>query len=280
MSIRHAAAIALTWALCASALVEAAERAVVVPRQDGTSKRYVIDRRLGSGALAEVYEGHDAATGEKVALKILHDRNQHGVVAGRPILEHEHLILERARAGARGAFPQSYGVGYTDDGTRRQALAMELVPGETLGTHPRLVSHRRSPGKAVRILIKLATDVDRLNRAGIAHNDIHPGNVKIVGDRSASARLIDVGYAGAYVPGAANEDLHSRQGHGLARLALALLTGKRSDDGSALASVPKVSARAADGSVVTLQEVIRAALRNEYATADAFALALRPFRAM
>jgi hypothetical protein len=154
---------------------------------------------------------------------------------------------------------------------------LELLPGTTLGNNAYQVSHKRPVGKAVRILIKLAEDVERLNRAGLGHNDIHPGNVKIDGERSASARLVDGGHLAPYAPGSVNRDIQSGGFRGLARVGLSMLTGLRSDAPGSVASIPLVSAIGADGNVVTLQAVILKALRNEYSSAGEFARDLRPF---
>jgi hypothetical protein len=135
-------------------------------------------------------------------------------------------------------------------------------------------------GKAARILIKLSTDVDRMNLAGWAHYDIHPGNVRIDHDHSATARLVDVGHTGGFQLGGQNPDLESNGYLGLARIGLALVTGMRSDDPQALAAIPSVSVRTADGSTVTFEAVLRAALAGKYIRASQFATALTPFSAL
>ena len=245
---------------------------VVVTKADGTRARYAVGQRLGSGGWADVYAGHDLATGQKVALKILNIQYQAGRVHGQPVLQYEHQVLsalEKAQAG----LPRSFGFGATDDAAARPTLVMELVPGTSLGPNWRAADRARPVGKAVRVVIKLAEDVERMHQAGWSHNDIHPGNVKIDNDRSATARLVDVGLVGPYRPGGRDPDLESKGYLGLARLGLALLTGGRTNDPQPLASLSLTQGVGRD-----LAAVMSRALSGGYASAGDFARALAPFR--
>src|SRR5256885_2738226 len=94
---------------------------------DGTlvDGRYRIERRLGSGGMADVYCAYDHQLGRQIALKVLHRRFAR---------DREFVERFRREASAAAGLQHSNVVGVFDrgeyDGT--YYIAMEYLPGRTL----------------------------------------------------------------------------------------------------------------------------------------------------
>ena len=83
--------------------------------------RYVLQHKLGAGAMGTVYEALDDKLGRRVALKVLH---------GDLRMKHHQRMQREALALARLSHPNVvhlYEIGLVED---RTFIAMELVPGE------------------------------------------------------------------------------------------------------------------------------------------------------
>src|SRR3954451_17808291 len=122
-------------------MAEVAEGAVV----DG---RYRIERRIGSGGMADVYCAHDSQLGRQIAIKMLHRRFAR---------DHEFVERFRREASAAAGLQHPNVVGVFDrgeyDGT--YYIAMEYLPGRTLKDVIREeapLSQERVIGFAIQIL--------------------------------------------------------------------------------------------------------------------------------
>ena len=147
--------------------------------------RYRLDRRIGSGGMADVYAGTDLVLERRVAVKRL-----------SPALVGDAVALRRfqreARALASTHDPNVvavFDVGEDHDGPY---LVMELVEGRTL----RAVLDREGrlePDRALRIAAAVAQGLAAVHRHGVIHRDVKPSNVFVTDDEQV--KIGDFGIA-------------------------------------------------------------------------------------
>ncbi|HLM03320.1 MAG TPA: protein kinase [Pyrinomonadaceae bacterium] len=143
------------------------------------ARRYFIERRLGRGAMGQVYLARDENLGtRRVAVKTVRQDllNSEDLQEGEAIVRFER----EARSAASISHPHVVDVtdfGKTEDGVFY--LVMEYVEGETL--------HRllRREGtltvkRAVNLLKQIAEGVEAAHDAGILHRDLKPANIFIM----------------------------------------------------------------------------------------------------
>jgi beta-lactam-binding protein with PASTA domain/predicted Ser/Thr protein kinase len=148
-------------------------------------KRYVIQRKLGSGGMAIVYLAEDQELGRRVALKLLDDRHAS-----------DEQFVERFRREAQSAAGLNHPniVSIFDRGFAEGTyyIAMEFLDGRTL--KELLVRNGPTP-------IPIAIDYSRqilgalsfAHRNGIVHRDIKPHNIVVGGD--GRLKVTDFGIA-------------------------------------------------------------------------------------
>src|ERR671938_916344 len=94
---------------------------------DGTvvDGRYTIERRIGSGGMADVYCAHDAHLGREVAIKVLHRRFSR---------DREFVERFKREASAAASLNHPNVVNVFDRGEHDGTyyIAMENLPGRTL----------------------------------------------------------------------------------------------------------------------------------------------------
>ena len=149
--------------------------------------RYVVERLLGSGGMAQVYLTHDEVLHRHLAPKIL--REQYA--------EDEEFI-RRFRCEARSAASLShpnivsiYDQGRSEDG--EYYIAMEYVPGGTL--KERLLREGVLESAAVRITLQIAEALSEAHEQGVIHRDIKPQNVLLT--HKGAVKVTDFGIARA-----------------------------------------------------------------------------------
>ena len=155
----------------------------LAPRQIGA---YVLEARLGAGAMGEVYRARDTRSGHLRALKLL----------GAGASEHTRRQFEReARLGAELSHPNTVQVieqGRARDGTRY--FAMELLEGATL---EQLVEREgaQPPERVIEILLQLCAALEAAHARGLLHRDIKPSNVVLcrAEDGADVVKLVDFG---------------------------------------------------------------------------------------
>ncbi len=152
--------------------------------------RYRIERRIGVGGMGTVYLGTHVRIGQKVAIKVLHER-----YAGDEQLTKR--FEKEALTYGQVTHPNLVGLhdyGRTDDGTF--FMVLEYCPGISLA---QLVRRRgRLDHKlAVDILIQIAQGLGAAHGMGIVHRDLKPENVILTRTRPGRyhARLLDFGIA-------------------------------------------------------------------------------------
>ena len=150
--------------------------------------RYRIVRTLGQGATARTFLAHDDSRRNlEVAVKILEGDASPD---GRLKLKREFTALSRI---AHPGFPKALDFGVSGS---RCFYTTEFVEGEDLGRFMRRRTNR-GPDVALQIIVQVVGALDHLRRSGIAHGDLHPGNIVIRRSGSEiSVKLIDLGLAG------------------------------------------------------------------------------------
>lgn len=161
--------------------------------------RYRIERRLGIGAMSEVYLANDDSLGRRAAIKVLSSK----LVNNATITER---FLREARALARLSHPNLIPV--FEDGQigspPRPYYAMELLEG---GDTQKLLEERGPLPSSVVAAIgaQAATGLGEAARAGIIHRDVKPANLGI--SRHGVLKVADFGLAKSY---AADKSLTAR----------------------------------------------------------------------
>jgi eukaryotic-like serine/threonine-protein kinase len=145
--------------------------------------RYRVERWLGSGGSAVVYEVTDLTTGEHLALKVLAvpDAEASQIARFRQEVEHarglEHPNIVRVHDGGR-------------DGDRH-FLTTELLVGQDL--KHRLLGPRPTLAEALRWLTHAAAALEHAHERGVLHRDVKPGNLFVT--KPGVLKLMDFGLA-------------------------------------------------------------------------------------
>jgi tetratricopeptide (TPR) repeat protein len=155
---------------------------------------YVLEERIGAGGFGEVYRARHPTLERVAAIKVLHARYSHDVEALA-------RFADEARAVNRINHPgivDIYELGRAHD---REYYVMELIAGRSL----RAILDERGKlplAEALPLLRGIAEAVDAAHAAGIAHRDLKPDNVFVVG---STPKLIDFGLAKLVADGAITE---------------------------------------------------------------------------
>ena len=149
--------------------------------------RYRIQRRIGSGGMADVYCAEDTHLGRDVALKVLHRR-----------FAQDQEFVERFRREAKAAAGLNHPnvVGVFDRGEHEGTyyIAMELLSGRTLKD----IVQAEAPMPQERVIdlgSQILAAAGFAHRHGVIHRDFKPHNVIV--DESGAAKVTDFGIARA-----------------------------------------------------------------------------------
>src|SRR5688500_10625539 len=138
--------------------------------------RYLLSKRLGRGAMGQVYRANDNKfAGRKVAVKTV----RQDILSSDDLQEGEALARFEREAQAAASIQHPNTVSVTDFGESLDGvfyLVMEYVEGETL--HKLLRREGTLPVKrAVRLLRQIANGVEAAHDIGILHRDLKPANI-------------------------------------------------------------------------------------------------------
>ncbi|MCA9687022.1 MAG: serine/threonine protein kinase, partial [Myxococcales bacterium] len=156
--------------------------------------RYVLLRRLGSGAMGDVYAAYDPELDRNVALKLLRARRHTKAAAS----EGQQRLLREARAMAQLRAANVVAVhdaGVHDD---QVYVAMELVEGRTLKDW--LAVEPRGWREIMAVFILAGRGLAAAHAKDLVHRDFKPENVMVGAD--GRAQVMDFGLARTTVAGA------------------------------------------------------------------------------
>jgi serine/threonine-protein kinase len=148
---------------------------------------YVLERLVGVGGMAAVYQARDERLGRIVALKLL---------AGDEAVRSR--FVREARAVAAVDHPHIIPVYAAGEADGMQFIAMRFVAGDTLAGIIR-TSGVLSPRRAAAFVSPVASALDAAHAAGLVHRDVKPGNILVDARRGGPehAYLTDFGIARA-----------------------------------------------------------------------------------
>ena len=152
--------------------------------------RYTVDKRIGVGGMATVYLGRHSRTGQKVAVKVLHERYARDPQIV-PRFENEALTYGRL---SHPNLVMLHDYGRTEDDALYAVL--EYCPGIPLS---RLVHERKrlAVPTAVDLALQVAQGLAVAHAAGIVHRDLKPDNILVFESRPRHyhAKVLDFGIA-------------------------------------------------------------------------------------
>lgn len=166
------------------------------PAMPGTqllAGRYFLEKRLGRGAMGQVYLAKDENLGtRRVAVKTV----RQDLLNSDDLQEGEAIARFEREAQSAASIIHPNVVGVTDFGKTAEGvfyLVMEYVEGETL--HRLLRREGTLPVKrAVNLLKQIAEGVEAAHEAGILHRDLKPANIFITKKRkNADDGFVKVG---------------------------------------------------------------------------------------
>jgi tetratricopeptide (TPR) repeat protein/tRNA A-37 threonylcarbamoyl transferase component Bud32 len=153
--------------------------------QSALSDRYRIERELGQGGMATVYEARDLKHDRTVAIKVLRADLAAHLGTGR--------FLQEIRLTANLQHPHIVGVYDSGEADGLLYYVMPFIEGESL--RARLDREKRIPlADAVRIARQVATALEFAHRRNVVHRDVKPENILLTG---GTAMVADFGVARA-----------------------------------------------------------------------------------
>jgi serine/threonine protein kinase len=172
---------------------DSGETRSVLPGGTLLAGRYLLEKRLGRGAMGQVYLARDENLGtRKVAVKTVRQDflNSESLQEGEAIARFER----EARSAASIRHPNVVDVtdfGKTDEGVFY--LVMEYVEGETL--HKLLRREGTLTAKrALHLLKQIAAGVEAAHEAGILHRDLKPANIFLMYTKKRPGENSDDGF--------------------------------------------------------------------------------------
>jgi serine/threonine protein kinase len=175
-----------------------AQTRLTLPGSQLLAKRYFLEKRLGRGAMGQVYLARDENLGtRKVAVKTI----RQDVLNSDDLQEGEAIARFEREARAAASIHHPHVVDVTDFGESAEGiffLVMEYVEGETL--HKLLRREGTlSVKRAVKLLSQIAEGVEAAHSAGVLHRDLKPANIFIMrtgkGDDDGFIKVGDFGLA-------------------------------------------------------------------------------------
>ncbi|MGB7070330.1 MAG: protein kinase [Pyrinomonadaceae bacterium] len=165
---------------------------VSLPGPQLISGRYELEKRLGRGAMGQVYLARDKKFDTRlVAVKTV----RQDILNSDDLQEGEAIVRFEREAQAAASIQHPNTVSVTDFGETSDGiffLVMEYVEGETL--HKLLRREGTLPvRRAVRLLRQISDGVDAAHDIGILHRDLKPANIFIMQKGRGTEGFVKVG---------------------------------------------------------------------------------------
>ncbi|MDZ4832499.1 MAG: protein kinase [Candidatus Melainabacteria bacterium] len=156
---------------------------------DELLRRYTDIRRLGSGAMGDVYRAHDSNLDIDVAIKLLKLRQ----------IAPEMAVRFQQEAKLASKLKHHNLVTLLDFGISEKGepyIIMENVNGRSLSAELERSGALSIPA-AFNVMVQICDGMEHAHRAGIIHRDLKPSNVMVCGDDldTASIKVLDFGIA-------------------------------------------------------------------------------------
>jgi tetratricopeptide (TPR) repeat protein/predicted Ser/Thr protein kinase len=148
-----------------------------------TLSHYEIQKELGSGGMATVYEAKDLESNKSVALKVLFPHLASEEVTRKRFLREAHTGMELDHPG----IVKVYEVGEDED---QSFIAMELVEGQTLDAV--IDEESLDIDRVIDVCLKISEALSAAHEMGIVHRDIKPRNIML---SNGHVKLMDFGLA-------------------------------------------------------------------------------------
>ncbi|MDI1348341.1 serine/threonine-protein kinase [Aquabacterium sp.] len=137
--------------------------------------RYLIDKPLGQGAMGAVYQGHDPATGRRVAIKTMALSRE---FSGDELVDARNRFLREAEMAGRLQHPDIVGILDAGEVDGLAYIAMELVEGVDLSRHTQ-PGQLLSVPQVLRITARVAEALAYAHTRGVTHRDVKPANIMV-----------------------------------------------------------------------------------------------------
>lgn len=152
--------------------------------------KFEIQRRLGEGAMGEVFLALDTVIGREVAIKTI---RKDSLALGEAKDEARERFYREARAAGGMNHPNLVTVHEFGEDQGLLYLAMEYVPGEDLAT---LLSRRSLTARELlEVLAQICDGLAYAHAKGVLHRDIKPSNIRVTPD--GDIKVLDFGIARA-----------------------------------------------------------------------------------
>jgi serine/threonine protein kinase len=171
---------------------EGANTKLTLPGAPLMAGRYLLEKRLGRGAMGQVYLARDQnLVTRRVAVKTVRP----DILSDEEMQEGEAIARFEREARTAASIRHTNVVDVTDFGKSPEGvfyLVMEYVQGETLH-HLLRREGTLSVQRTLKLLRQVAAGVEAAHDEGILHRDLKPANIFIMQPRKKTAAVVDDG---------------------------------------------------------------------------------------
>jgi serine/threonine-protein kinase len=157
------------------------------PRRLG---RYVIERKIGRGAMGAVYLAKDPRINRSVALKVIPIEKE---FEDEELKEARLRFFREAESAGRLTHPNIITVYDAGEDKHLAYIAMEYLEGDALTKYTD-TKRLLAPGKALELCARTAEALDYAHNQGVIHRDIKPANI-LYNVRDDTLKISDFGVA-------------------------------------------------------------------------------------
>ncbi|MEL6339301.1 MAG: serine/threonine-protein kinase [Myxococcota bacterium] len=148
---------------------------------------YLIQERIGTGGMGQVYRAEQPLIGKSVAIKVLRRELSFDPISGERFLREARAANSIRHQGIVDVF------GFSQLADGRRYMVMELLQGESLAQR----LERDGPQHllwTLSVVRQIAEVLVAVHAAGVIHRDIKPANVFVLGDNE-TVKVLDFGVA-------------------------------------------------------------------------------------